>query len=234
MFRGVRRWWGSGRGKVTARLFLFELCVVVLGVFIAQGLANFTQRQSAFAQMEEERSRALYEMQTAHQILLGWRAALPCLNARMNDVMRGRRLSVGDLQRPRLDTPNYAAPEPATLSLLAERHGVDEKNDFKGIASNLETLDARANSIIDLWGRLMLLDPANGQVTSEDRAQARLAAADIKAQLRSVEIVTDLALDRLHRLNVPARNNDEPGTGPARSCAAIWRSGRMDPPLTME
>jgi hypothetical protein len=35
----VRHWWGSGRGKVTARLLLFELFVVIAGVLIAQGLA---------------------------------------------------------------------------------------------------------------------------------------------------------------------------------------------------
>ena len=37
MFQTVRHWWGSGRGKVTGRLFLFELLVVVIGVLIAQG-----------------------------------------------------------------------------------------------------------------------------------------------------------------------------------------------------
>jgi hypothetical protein len=39
VFQTVRHWWGSGRGKVTARLFLFELFVVIAGVLIAQGLA---------------------------------------------------------------------------------------------------------------------------------------------------------------------------------------------------
>lgn len=37
MFRAVRHWWQGGDGKTTARLFVFELCVVVAGVLIALG-----------------------------------------------------------------------------------------------------------------------------------------------------------------------------------------------------
>lgn len=37
MFRAVRHWWQGGDGKTTARLFVFELFVVVAGVLIALG-----------------------------------------------------------------------------------------------------------------------------------------------------------------------------------------------------
>lgn len=37
MFRTVRRWWQAGDGKITLRLFVFELFVVVAGVLIALG-----------------------------------------------------------------------------------------------------------------------------------------------------------------------------------------------------
>jgi hypothetical protein len=234
MFRAIRSWWRGGRGKVTARLFLFELCVVVLGVLIAQGLANFAQRQSDYANMEEERSRALYELESAHQVVRAWSAAVPCLNARMDEVIDGRPLSAGDLRRPALSQPRFSPQDPATLSLIAERHGVDEKNHFQALTDNLESLRSRSEAMVSLWGRLMLVSPTNGQATPEDRAQARLAAADIKAQLHAIEITSGFALRRFPQLNVPAQNNLEPGTGPARSCTAIWRSGRIDPPLTME
>jgi hypothetical protein len=178
------------------RLFLFELCVVVMGVLIAQGLTNFAQRRSAFAHMEEERSRALYELESAHQVIRSWSAALPCLNARMDEVIDGSPLSAEDLQRPILSPPRYSPLEPATLSLLAERHGVDEKNHFQAVADNIATLRSRSDTIVSLWGRLMLVSPANGQTTPEDRAQARLAAADIKAQLHAIEITSGFALRR--------------------------------------
>ncbi len=37
MFRSIRHWWQEGKGKITARLFVFELIVVVVGVLIALG-----------------------------------------------------------------------------------------------------------------------------------------------------------------------------------------------------
>ena len=37
MFRAVRHWWQGGDGKTTARLFVFEMFVVVAGVLIALG-----------------------------------------------------------------------------------------------------------------------------------------------------------------------------------------------------
>ena len=49
MFQAVRHWWGGGRGKITARLFLFELFVVVAGVLIAQALAAYVQQRSDLA-----------------------------------------------------------------------------------------------------------------------------------------------------------------------------------------
>lgn len=234
MFRAIRSWWRGGRAKVTARLFLFELCVVVMGVFIAQGLTDFAQRQSAFALMEEERTRALYELESAHQVIRAWSAAVPCLTARMDEVIDGRPLSAEDLRRPILSPARFSPLEPATLSLLAERYGVDEKNHFQAVADNIERLRSRSETIVNLWGRLILITPANRQTTPEDRAQARLAAVDIKAQLTAIEITSGFALRRFQQLNVPAQNNLEPGMGPARSCAAIWTSGRIDPPLTTE
>ena len=38
MFQAVRHWWGSGRGRVTARLLVFELLVVVIGVALYAAL----------------------------------------------------------------------------------------------------------------------------------------------------------------------------------------------------
>ena len=38
MFHAVRQWWSRGRAKVTARLFLFEIVVVMVGVLLAQGM----------------------------------------------------------------------------------------------------------------------------------------------------------------------------------------------------
>lgn len=231
MFQTVRHWWHGGRGKVLLRLFLFEFIVVVAGVLVAQALAGYAQTRASFAQMEVERARVRYELESAHSNFETWSVAVPCLNQRMTDVMNGRDFTSQELRRPSMPTPNYAPPDSLTLNLIAERYGIDEKNRLKSMADQIASLTARNDMIVSAWGRLMLLDPANGPVTAEDRAQARLAAADIKGYLRSLEVMTHAGLQTLRKLGVRARNNDAPEMGPAKSCAAIWRSGRLDPPL---
>ena len=111
MFLTVRHWWGSGRGKVTARLFVFELLVVVAGVLIAQALANVVQDRAEFAKMQSERSRVRYELTSVHNAFQVWDVALPCLDQRMTEVMRGLPPQVaGSLRRPRLPVPSVAMP----------------------------------------------------------------------------------------------------------------------------
>lgn len=232
MFQTVRHWWHGGRGKVTLRLFLFEFVVVVAGVLVAQGLAGYAQSRANFAQMEVERARVRYELETAHSIFESWSVAVPCFNQRMTDIMIGKDLTSQELHRPSMPTPNYAPPDSLTLNLIAERYGIEEKNRLKSMADNVASLTVRNDMIVSAWGRLMLLDPANGPVTADDRAQARVAAADIKGYLRSLEVMTHSGLQTLGKLGVRARNNDAPGTGPAKSCSAIWKSSRLNPPLT--
>ena len=232
MFGIVRHWWDSGRGNVTARLFLFELLVVVVGVLIAQSLANYFETRSDLARMESERSRIRYELTTAHAAFQSWRAAAPCLDRRMTEIMTGASLSFDDLRRPRFPTPTYAAPTTEVLDLIAKEHGVEEKNRLNWIGENVSNTTSVVASIISRWGRLMLVDPLNGPVTAADRVEARLAAADIKAQLRAMDVLSTDAGTVLTKMGIVARNQNEPGYGPARSCGAIWASGRLDPPLT--
>ena len=124
MFLTVRHWWGSGRGKVTARLFVFELLVVVAGVLIAQALAELVQDRADYARMESERSRVRYELTSVHNAFQTWEVALPCLNQRMTDVMRGLPLQNADsLHRPRFPTPNVAMPSKEVLDLIGRHYG---------------------------------------------------------------------------------------------------------------
>ena len=231
MFGTVRHWWSGGRGKLTARLFLFELIVVIAGVLIAQALAAYVQQRSDLARMETERSRIRYELRTAHSAFQTWQAGVPCLDRRMTEIMMGTVFRPNALRRPQLPSPAYAPPATEVLDLVAQHYGVEEKNRLNWIAQNIANSGAVTASIITKWGRLTLIDPANGAVTAADRAEARLAAADIKAQLRAMEVLSDDVNDTLTKMGVVARNQNEPAYGPARTCAAIWNSGRLDPPL---
>ena len=139
----------------------------------------------------------------------------------------------GALRRPILQTPglSYVPPSTESLELLTEHYGVKEKNRLDWVAQNIASSSTVIASIITAWGRLALIDPANGAVTAADRAEARRAAADIKAQLRAMEVLSKDANGALTEMGIVARNENEPAYGPAQTCAAIWNSGRLDPPL---
>ena len=235
MFHTVRHWWGSGRGKLTARLFLFELIVVIAGVLIAQALAAYVQERSDLTRMHSERARIRYELRTSHSAFQVWQVGAPCLGRRMTEIMMGTAFAPGALRRPALQTPglSYVPPTTEVLDLLTEHYGVNEKNRLNWVAQNIASSYTVIASIITTWGRLALIDPANGAVTAADRVEARLAAADIKAQLRAMEVLSRDANRTLTEMGIVARNPNEPTFGPAQTCAAIWNSGRLDPPLGM-
>jgi hypothetical protein len=232
MFHAVRKWWESGRGKVTTRLFLFEILVVTLGVLLAQGLQQEIQSRDDHRHMEQERGRARQELATAHMMFLAWQAAVPCLDDRMTEIMAGKLQDGASLRRPSFPFPSYAEPDDQSLLLMGKVYGLDERDLYRGLTSSIQGLEQRGDRIIDAWGRFALLDPANGRADQSDRAEVRRAAADIKAQLRSLAIGTRIAIMRLERMGVPAFNREQPNNGPAKSCEAIWNSGRLDPPIS--
>jgi hypothetical protein len=151
----------------------------------------------------------------------------------MTDIMKGASLAPSHLRRPQFQTAIYAPPTTEMMDLIAKRYGVEEKNRLDWIAQNSSNASAVAVSMIARWGRLMLVDATNGTVTNADRSEARLAAADIRAQLRAMDVLSTDAARILGKMGIRARNQNEPQYGPAKSCAAIWESGRIDPPLAM-
>ena len=233
MFHAVRQWWGRGRGKVTARLFLFEIVVVMVGVLLAQGLQQAMSDRAARRHMEDERVRAREQLSSAHMMFRVWEAAVPCLDVRMSQIMSGSRLAPDVLKRPIFPTPSYLPPDQQSLLLVGDRYGQDERDLYASIADNIANLQDRSSRIIDAWGRFDLLDPANGVPNAEDRADVRRAAADIKAQLESLKFSTMIARKRLERLKIPALFRERPNTGPAETCDAIWKNGNLDPPIGM-
>jgi len=99
MFQAVRNWWGSGRGKVTLRLFLFEFVVVVAGVLTAQALANWVADRAEMRAVNEEDKRVRYEIGRARQVARVWAAATPCLVQRVERVAREATTTYRSLRR---------------------------------------------------------------------------------------------------------------------------------------
>ena len=116
---------------------------------------------------------------------------------------------------------------------VAKRYGAEEKIGLNWIATNIAQVAQADFTIRDKWGRLMLIDPVFGPVTVADHAEARLAAADIKTQLRRIAGLARDVEPIFRKLGIGARNQWQPGHGPARSCAAIWKSGDISPLLSI-
>jgi len=233
MFQTVRHWWGNGRGKVTLRLFLFEFVVVVAGVLVAQGLATYVQDRSDLARMEAERSRLRYELTDAHAVFQEWRAAVPCLDQRMNEVMHGKEFAPNELRRPGFVKSDVAAPSNETFELIARRHGMQEKTSLNWILVNIEAIEPSSAKIREQWALLSLIDPVNGPPTASNRAEARVAAAAIKSELERIGGLSAVMEPLFQKLGIKAQEIYTPDRGPAKSCAAIWKSGRINPPLSM-
>jgi len=234
MFRTVRHWWDSGRGKVTMRLFLFELFVVVAGVLIAQGLANWVAREKSDEEMAEARARFIHEQSANLAVALSWRAAIPCLEVRMQEVMRAA--SSGTLDVALADRPEFAdfvvSDIDADVELgIRSRYGNATADQFKAMQRSISFAAANTGTIIHSWGRLSLADPRLGTISGPDRTVARTAAADIRAELRGLTFAVGDFIGLAERAGLrPANGRDY---GPAKRCDQIWRSGRIDPPLRM-
>jgi len=233
MFQTVRHWWGSGRGRITARLFLFELFVVIAGVLIAQGLANWVARENSDEEMAEARARFVHEQSANLAVALSWRAAIPCLDQRMQEVMRAA--STGTLDVALADRPEFADFVVSDIDPRAElgmrsRYGNATADQFKAMQRSVSFAASNIGTAIHSWGRLSLADSRLGSVSEPDRTVVRTAAADIRAELRGLSFAVGdfIALAGRAGLGLPSGRH----YGPAKRCDQIWRSGRIDPPLT--
>lgn len=188
MFRTVRHWWAEGRGRNTARLFLFELFVVVIGVLIAQGLANWFAGRSERAEGERLLEQSMDHARSFQQDLNYWQRFGPCVRNHVARISRaaanGEVLSGAQIGRP-------ALPLPEEMELSGD--------DWRKIRNLIP--DSRADALMVLfgttesyhgfiadtarqWATLRLLDGATGPPSAADRSQVRLAATIIDNNLR--------------------------------------------------
>lgn len=228
MFQRVRNWWAGGRGKVTARLFVFEFVVVMSGVLTAQALQNWVAHRSALAAMEETRVRTIHEQSANLANARAWQAAIPCFDSRMQAIMRDA--ANGSIEPSLLARPKFAdfihseIDDQSELQMRA-RYGNRLVDGYEGMRSNIEFARSNVGTIVHSWGRLTLSDPRLGKMSEADRSVVRTAAADIRSELRGLGYaLADFATDAdRSRVTIP----EDARTRPARACDEIWRSGSV-------
>ena len=228
MFQTVRHWWGSGRGRVTARLFAFEFVVVMAGVLAAQGLQGWAVHRSAVEAMEQARIRMIHEQSNNLVNARAWQVAIPCLDQRMQIIMRAA--SAGAIDPTLIDRPKLADFVESSLddqseSQMRARYGDRQVDGYQALQSNIAFAASDVGTIVHSWGRMSLGDPRLGAVSDADRGVVRTAAADIRAELRGLGYALGdfmTVTERLH-IGIP----DDAQTRPARTCAEVWQSGSV-------
>lgn len=233
MFQTVRHWWGSGRAKVTARLFVFEFVVVVAGVLTAQALANWVSTRAEDRVIREENERVRYEIGRARQNARIWAVAAPCLEQRVDAVLRTASgeggLAAGDLIAPQF-TGYTVEPLPEDMRRAMDaRLGVKVVDDYSGISSVTNSIvddyrDARRG-----WDRFALLDPSLGLASQADRATVRDAAVQVRSELKHIRANAGYVEELADQLGIqPLFSDADLGSvTPVSSCAEIWRTGRI-------
>ena len=188
MFRAVREWWTDGRGKPTARLFLFEFVVVMIGVLAAQGLQSWLAGRS-----DDREGKALLAEATAYgegvdRIVNYWGRHGQCLRKHVDGIARnaaaGRPMTAEEIGRPGLPSLRLIELSEADRRKI-ER--VADGNRIRGLAwvrSIGETINLYSADIAEQWANFRLIDGAIGPPSPEDRARVRAAAAVVDNRIR--------------------------------------------------
>ncbi|WP_308515083.1 hypothetical protein [Sphingomonas flavescens] len=233
MFHAVRHWWGSGRGKVTARLFAFEFLVVVAGVLTAQGLANWVSDRAEQRAIGEEDKRVRYEIGRARQVARIWSAATPCLVARVESIAR-HAAAADPVDTKELRVPQFIGytVEPFSPDMNREFHdrfGNDRVDNYAVVITGTGGLVDSYRAVRRGWDRFALLDPSLGATSPADRATVRDVAVQVRSQLDQIRASAAMVEATAARLGIaPITSGADFGSaGPVGGCNEIWQTGRI-------
>jgi hypothetical protein len=188
LFQTVRHWWGSGRGKVTIRLFLFEFVVVLLGVLAAQGLQSWIAGRSEQREGRALLAKAIEVTANVNRNVNYWQRHGQCLRDHVDLIARnavaGQSMSSDDIGRPGLPNVEPMGFTQQEWEAIDRVTTTQQINGLKTIDTNASNIKRYLADISDQWATLRLLDEKIGAPSSEDRSRVRLATAIIDNRLR--------------------------------------------------
>jgi hypothetical protein len=222
MFKAVRD--RSARGGAlfrghrlqrTARLFLFEFVVVLLGVLAAQMLQDFVaERRSrddaAFAYDQLQQNIA-----NMKAIANFWDRSAPCLIDHVQTIAEaasvGRPLPTNAIGRPALPTPEFTEWTEATRAAVERRFGPEVVADHDSVGQQAQIILGFNREIASDWSAFPLLDERLGVASAEDRANVRLVAARALTQLKMqrFKVVEIKRVANRYSVAPSAENTDE-------------------------
>ena len=217
MFQAVRKYFTSSRlalderklrrARRLAALFLFEFVVVVLGVLAAQMLQEYFADARAQREVAATVERARREAAGFRATSEYWLAAAPCLDRRMDELMRA---AAGGVDRPELHGPRPRMPlsastpwSEATMNAARQIYGDEEVSVYFALHIMAAKMAEDSHELAGDWALLGLADPRLGPVSREDRINARLAAARMRGRLASIGITARHGVLSAERLAIP-------------------------------
>lgn len=213
MFRTVRHWWSDGSGQHTARLFLFEFVVVVAGVLVAQGLANWVQDRAEQRQGHVLFDKVIDRGRRIEAVANYWHLHGPCLRDHVDRIARsvsgGPTMTMAEVGRPGLPT---LATGDFSEDDWRKIHDVAGNPRFMALQDMLAMTDPIERYSIDIsdqWATFKLLDTSIGPASSDDRARVRLATAIIDNRLRWLIFNVDQSKRGLRKIGL-APSSDLP------------------------
>jgi hypothetical protein len=195
MFKAIRdssgkagAFFRSHRLLRTARLFLFEFVVVLLGVLAAQVLQNFVAERRSRGDAAFAYDQLRQNIANLKAIAAFWDRSAPCLINHVEGIARaasaGKALPGNQIGRPALPTPEFTEWTEPTRVAVESRYGPQVVADHDSVGQQAQIILGFNREIASDWSAFALLDERLGAPSSEDRANIRLAAARSLTQLK--------------------------------------------------
>lgn len=234
MFAAIRNRLGNATQGMRARgmvgLFVFEFFVVVLGVLAAQGLQEWARQREQQRHVEQELERLSLRYVNTQQMGTAWRAAIPCMRARIERLMRaaatGMPVQSQLIQRPRMILLGYPGTDVETEAGITAMLGAKKGGALLDVQRRAVTMDENMQAMVTRWEKFRLLDPTYGPISASDRSMAREAGADILMHMRTLEIAIVNIEEQSPDLTIPDKTPPVSGDiAPVTSCAQLWADG---------
>ncbi len=216
MFRTVRHWWQEGDGRTTARLFVFELFVVVAGVLIALGAEQVVSNWRWQVEVRDSDQRISDELGFGLVNAYERLAINDCLEPRLaelrDELVKGEPMWIGNRARfptdiynpvfpPVYRTPNRPWPTNAwEAALNGETLGhfqPERVAKFAALFDELSSLQRSQSEELDLAASLGDLAFPGPISAAERRANlkliAKLGALNARIVFQSRRVLKDAA-----------------------------------------
>jgi hypothetical protein len=188
MFNAVRGSFRGHRLQRTVRLFAFEFVVVVAGVLVAQGLADWVRDRTDRAEGRRLALEATDQARSYQRSLNYWAKFGPCVRSHVADIARsaatGRTMTAVEIGRPALpsgDQRIFDSDDWRKMRAVLPKARVDA---LLAIAQSTQVYDEFTSDTARQWALFRLIDSSVGEPTVEDRSRVRQAAVIIDNNIR--------------------------------------------------